>query len=262
MYDLPTAPGALLGYTSKGRPIFLAAGGSEDGDSGSTDDTGGSDADNGGGTGSSDGDDASGDDDGGQGAPDVKPPAPTGGDDSKARIAQLEKQLAEARAERGKERINAKETAAKEARDGLAAEIAKALGLTKDDEDKAPDPKALADQLAVKEKAHRETTVELAIYRSAGKHGADAGALTDSREFMAKVNKLDPTADDFGSKLGDAVKKAVTDNPRYKTPGQAPGTSGGEITGGSGERPKTEDDDLSVDDLRAKRRKARGLTAP
>ena len=259
MYDLPTAPGALLGHTSKGRPIFLAAGGSEDGDSGSTDDNGG-DADSSDTTGSSDGDDASGGDDGGQGAPDVKPPAPTGGDDSKARIAQLEKQLAEARAERGKERINAKETAAKEARDGLAAEIAKALGLTKDDEDKAPDPKALADQLAVKEKAHRETTVELAIYRSAGKHGADAGALTDSREFMAKVNKLDPTADDFGSKLGDAVKKAVTDNPRYKTStGQAPGTSGGEITGGSGERKKKNDDDLSIEEHMTARAKSRGF---
>lgn len=183
----------------------------------------------------------------------------TSGDDSKAAIARLEKQLADARAEAGKDRVNAKAAAAEEARQKLTADLAKALGLTKDDDDKAPDPKALADQLAAKDKAHREATVELAIYRSAGKHSADAGALTDSREFMAKVNKLDPTADDFHSKLSDAVKKAVTDNPRYKTAGQAPATSGGEITGGSGERQRKTDDDLSVEEHMTARAKARGF---
>lgn len=182
------------------------------------------------------------------------------GDDSAKRIAQLEKQLADARAEAGKARVNAKETAAEEARQKLTADLAKALGLVKDDKDEAPDPKALADQLAAKDRDHKAARVELAVFRAAAKHGADPEALTDSRVFLDRVGKLDPDAEDFGTKLGEAVKKAVADNPtRYKTSGgQAPPRSGGEITGGSGERQKT-DEDLSVDELRKARRKARGL---
>jgi len=70
----------------------------------------------------------------------------------------------------------------------------------------------------------RAATTQLAVYQHAGKHGANPTALTDSMSFMDKVAKLDPAAADYTTKLGDAIKKAVTDHPHYAS-GQAPGGS-------------------------------------
>ncbi|MFY7069590.1 hypothetical protein ACOQFV_27345 [Nocardiopsis changdeensis] len=70
-------------------------------------------------------------------------------------------------------------------------------------------------------------TTELAVYRAAGKHGANPVALTDSRSFMDAVGKLDPAAADYDKQVSDAIKKAVADHPHYAS-GQAPGgTRGG-----------------------------------
>ena len=48
---------------------------------------------------------------------------------------------------------------------------------------------------------------------------------------MSAIAKLDPTSDDFGTELGEAIKNAVDKNPAFKLAGQAP--AGGDA-GGSG----------------------------
>lgn len=166
------------------------------------------------------------------------PAAAPAGEDPAATIARLTAEVASARAEAGKTRVNAKATAADEARQQLTKDIAKALGLTKDGE-QAPDPKALADQLAEQQAAAKGASVELAIYKHAATASADPSVLTDSRSFMDTVNKLDPTAADFGSKVVEAMKKHVEAHPRLHTSGQAPARSGAPLPGGSGGRTKT-----------------------
>lgn len=85
----------------------------------------------------------------------------------------------------------------------------------KSDEDQ-PDPEKLAGDLTAAQRETRATKVENAILRRAGKHEADAGMLVDSRTFMASVADLDPSADDFTSKVDDAIKKAVDDNDAFR----------------------------------------------
>ncbi|BCJ64141.1 hypothetical protein [Polymorphospora rubra] len=149
-----------------------------------------------------------------------------------------QKALRDARTDAGKARTEAKAQAATEAaeqaRNELAQKIGKALGLVKDGDTEQPDPAQLTQQLTKMADTNRDLAVELAIWKSAKKAGANPQALTDSRSFMATASKLDPTADDFSAKLRDAVKKAIDDNPQYREAGQAPARSGGEFTGGPG----------------------------
>lgn len=119
---------------------------------------------------------------------------------------------------------NAAKTAADEAatkQQAMLDTIAKGLGLKPDDT--PPDPKALADQLAAAKAEtdarmaeKREADVMLAVYRSAGRHDADADALLDSRAFQQAVKDLDPSSADFADRIGEAITKAVENNPRYK----------------------------------------------
>lgn len=84
------------------------------------------------------------------------------------------------------------------------------------DATKPPTPEELVQQLeeargetkASRDQA-RQTQVELAVYRTAGKHGGDPEALLDSRGFANAMAKLDPSAADFDEAVGKAVKAAV-----------------------------------------------------
>ncbi|WP_076260862.1 hypothetical protein [Intrasporangium flavum] len=110
-----------------------------------------------------------------------------------------------------------------------------------------PDPVKLAAQLTDSQRDGRQTKVELAVYKTASKHSGDPDALLDSRAFLAKVADLDPSADDFQSKVDAAIKSAVADNPKLKA-ARAAGASGADRTGGSGERaakPKTLEDAIT-----------------
>lgn len=190
------------------------------------------------GTGSTDAGDDSGSDDGDQGqagdkGTDGGSSEDKGADDNpwsdpdkaKAEIERL-------RRENAKKRVDPKE-AAKAARDEVVQELGKALGIIKDGDD-APDPTELAQQVTTAQAAARQAAVELAVYKTAATHGGDPAALTDSRTFLAKVADLDPGAEDFTTKVTDAAKKAVTDNPKLKaTP--VVGASGADHAGGSGE---------------------------
>lgn len=60
----------------------------------------------------------------------------------------------------------------------------------------------------------RQTEVELAVYKTAGKHGGDPDALLDSRGFANAIAKLDPASDSFTADVEKAVKAAVEANPK------------------------------------------------
>lgn len=159
-----------------------------------------------------------------------------GGQDPAATIARLEAELAEARKEAGKTRTTAKQRAADEARAELAQQIGKALGIV--DDDTAPDPDQLAQQLAAEQAKARQTAVELAVYRTAREAGGDPDALLDSRAFADAVAELDPSDLDG---IRTAVKAAVEANPRLAAQQQGaqqqasgPTRTGAEFTGGGG----------------------------
>ncbi|GAA3956760.1 hypothetical protein GCM10022384_07340 [Streptomyces marokkonensis] len=237
-------------------PYLYADGGDGD-DSGSDnggsgDDTGTDDDqdDDAGGTGDDDQDDdaAKGD------KPKPKPPAKKD-EDPAAELERLRKELKQANSEAAKARTGAKKQAAEEAKAQLVQEMGKALGLVKDDKDEAPDPAKLTAEIERTQKAHRETAIELAVFRSAGKYGADAAALTDSRSFLTSIDDLDPSDEGFAKAVSAAIKAAVADNPKLKAASQAPARTSGDFSGSSGGRPKNDD---SIDAHREARRKARG----
>lgn len=75
----------------------------------------------------------------------------------------------------------------------------------------------------------RAAETELAVFRAAAQHGADPGKLTDSRSFMERIARLDPSAEGHSKRLGEAIEKALTDHPHYAA-GQV---HGGGSRGGS-----------------------------
>ncbi|MCX4827181.1 hypothetical protein OG746_26695 [Streptomyces sp. NBC_01016] len=239
-------------------PYLYADGGDGD-DSGSDSDDSGSDEgtdvsgdDDAGGTGDDDaGDsDAKGKDD----KPKPKPPAKKDGDDDPAAtIARLQKELKTANGEAAKARTTAKKSAADEARTEIVQELGKALGLIKDDDKTPPDPAVLKQQIEQATAAHRETAVELAVYRGAAKHGADPDALTDSRTFLKSIGDLDPGDEEFAKKVNAAIKQAVTDNPKLKAASQAPARTSSDFSGSTEKRTPTN----SIDAQREARRKSR-----
>jgi hypothetical protein len=142
------------------------------------------------------------------------------------------------RGENAKTRTTAKDQAAAEARQAILDEVSRTLGLSKGDE------KLTAEQLTAKlaendqEKAKardeaRQAQVELGVFRVAAVSGADANALLDSRTFLAKVAPLDPSADDFRTKVQEAITAAVQENPRLAA-STAPAKGGTEFRGGPG----------------------------
>ncbi|ROO51069.1 hypothetical protein EDC02_5933 [Micromonospora sp. Llam0] len=126
---------------------------------------------------------------------------------------------------------------AKAAKDQVAA-ILKAAGLAPDgSKDPAEQLKAATEAAEKATQAARQTAVELAVYKVAGKAGADPDALLDSRGFATSVADLDPEDRDFTDKVRDAVKAAVKANPKLAagTTGQGSGTGrqGADHTGGN-----------------------------
>lgn len=235
---LPTTPGALLGYTSKGRPIHLMAGGSGD-------DQGGQDAGQASGT---DGDanaGQAGTDQGtsgtGTGQQSGQASGQQGGDAQSVKDLPdwAQKQIRDLRKEAGDNRTaaNAVKTASQQQLD----QVAQLLGLKKGEE---LDPAKMAEQLNESRATARATAVELAVHRNSGKHGADPDALLDSRGFLTAVAGLDPAAADFTTKVDAAIKEAVKTNPKLKAALGA-AVSGGDFSGGTGAGAAITDEQLS-----------------
>jgi hypothetical protein len=131
---------------------------------------------------------------------------------------------------------------AKATKDRLDAAL-KALGLTPDGKtDPAEQLKAAATERDKAVSRARDTAIELAVYKSAGKAGADPDAVLDSRGFLSSVAELDPDAADFTDKVAAAIKAAVKANPKLSaTAGQGAGKQGADHTGGGSNtgRPKS-----------------------
>ena len=148
--------------------------------------------------------------------------------------AKAKTEIERLRRENAAERTNAKTKAADEARAELAQTIGKALSLVQDDKAQV-DPAALVTQVSDLTGQARALQIENAILRQASKHGADPGALTDSRAFLASVADLDPSAADFGAQVGEAIKAAVAANPKLSATAPVVGASTVQHAGGSGE---------------------------
>lgn len=135
-----------------------------------------------------------------------------------------------------------KATAAETKQAKLLEDIGKALGLKKDE---APDPAKLAEELTKTQSQARTAAIELAVFRTAGKHKGDPDALLDSRSFLAKVSGLDPAAKDFADKVDTAIKDAVKENPKLSAAQAAGSSSADHGAGGSGEQTKREPKSLA-----------------
>lgn len=95
-----------------------------------------------------------------------------------------------------------------------------------------PDPEQLAKDLATRDAEALSAKRELAVFKAAGKQGADADALLDSRAFLAKIADIDPakTAD-----IVKAIEDAVKENPKLKL-ALAASKSGVPLGGGPGDQ--------------------------
>lgn len=180
--------------------------------------------------------------------------------DYRTRLANAQKAADEATAKQGP----SQEEIAAQVRADFAQQIGKALGIITPEEDKQIDPQQVIETLtserdqtaAERDKErdrHRRALVELAVHRASIRLGADPDALLDSRSFLKAVREMDPDAEDFSTQLTEAIQTAVENNPKFKAAAQAgpPARSGGEFTGGPGGRnPNAEP---SIDDFRKKR---------
>lgn len=225
-----------------------------------------------------------------QGTP-ATPPAGTGGQQVEDLPDWAQKIIKDARDDAAKARVNAKQSAADEARKALTNDIAKALGIVTDDtpaEDQLT-PEQLRDLLAGERSTAKMARVELAVYRTAqGGANFNAAALLDSRAFLDSIKDIDPSDNEaLATKIAEAVQAqpwlatqappavdpAATTPPGAPapvTPGAAPAApvqppapqpvvvppSGGQFAGGPGAQPQ-DLSSMSIDDFRRLRRSPR-----
>ncbi|WP_371538397.1 hypothetical protein OG210_21915 [Streptomyces sp. NBC_00466] len=104
------------------------------------------------------------------------------------------------------------------------------------DQKQALTPEQIARKAQESDQTAREATVKLAVFQTAGKHGADPEALLDSASFSKAIGKLDPSADTFAANVESAIKKAVESNSRLKaqTAPPVPFKGGVDMAGGTG----------------------------
>lgn len=164
------------------------------------------------------------------------PPAAPAADELWNDPGKAKAEIERLRRENGAARVNAKEQAAKEARDQLLRQ----LGLTPEGQP-APTPEQLAEQLASRDAELWKLRVENALPAAARAAGADEDLLKGQFAYDGSVDALDPADPEFVAKLEALAKDAVQKNPKLKAQGRAPGASGIEITGGSGEPPQITD---------------------
>ncbi|MFE5895839.1 hypothetical protein ACFQ67_00160 [Streptomyces sp. NPDC056488] len=148
------------------------------------------------------------------------------------------KVIRDAREEAGKARTTAKENAAQAARQELLATFSKAVGL--DTGEKPPTPEELTHQLtqsqtaltAAQEQA-ASAAIELHVYKTAARLGANADALLDSRTFCDSIDNLDTSDGEFQAAVEKAITDALDANPQLRT-AQVARRGGGDFAGGPG----------------------------
>lgn len=220
MHNLPTTPGALIGYLPKsGRPVYVQAGGNGEGD-GNPGNTG-QGTGQGGQNGDPNGDQGQ---QQGQQAPQQgqsngwKPNGDFDPDKASRLIENLKGDLASEKEKRASS-------------DKLLAQMAQKLGI---DVNGKPDPDQLQQTITTREGELKQSRIENAILRSAPKLDADMDALLDSRTFLAQLDDLDPADKTFAANVEKAIKAAIEANPRLKkaSSGDANGGQGDAKTGG------------------------------
>src|SRR5690606_5092026 len=210
-------------------------------------------------------------------------PEPTGQQPERQEVADLpdwaQKIIKESRDDAAKARVNAKQSAADEARKALAQDIGKVLGLVDDDtpaEDQLT-PEQLKDLLQGERTSTKMARTELAVYKAAQGGNFNASALLDSRSFLDSLKDVDPTdSEALATKIAEAVQanpwlQGGTPQPQEQTTpttapqGQAPvpnpppapqpvvPPSGGSFAGGPGGQPQ-DLSTMSIDDFRRMRR--------
>jgi hypothetical protein len=225
------AAGTILGQRRNGSPIYAIAGGSGEGEGGSG--------------GTPPGAPPAGNPATPSGTPPAQPPAdPWANFSWDGKVESLPdpvaKVIREARAEAGKERTTAKENAANEARQELLTTISKALGL---EGEKPPTPEELTQQLAQSTgaltSAQEEAAaarIELHVYKTAARLGANADALLDSRAFCDTIDNIDPSGkpEEFNAAVEQAITQALDANPQLRMVPGVPRRGGGDFPGGPG----------------------------
>ncbi|MFG2976294.1 hypothetical protein ACGFYY_25340 [Streptomyces sp. NPDC048331] len=209
--------GAILGHRTDGRPIYVIAGGSNEGaaDAGGTPPAGDPAAP-------------------ALPAPPAPPAAPASSGDGTDWKAEARK---------WEQRAKENKTAAEQGKTA-AEELAKLREQSMTDQEKAvaaAEKKgreaATAEQvraLAERDAQIRKFTIRDAIRERADKAGAKPGALIDSVSFNETIASLDPADKGFRTALDDAIKAAVKDNPALAGTPVAP-ASGGDLSGGTRE---------------------------
>ena len=128
-------------------------------------------------------------------------------------------------------------------RDGMAKILEQfRKALDPDGAGNSDDPQTVAEKAVAEREAAaaelRMLKTERAAEKAARKAGADVDGLLDSRTFLARLEKLDPTDASFNDDVKDAVDEALKANPRLKAqqaarpPASADMGSGGEAPNG------------------------------
>lgn len=144
-------------------------------------------------------------------------------------IARLTRELADTRAETGRQRVTAKTKAADEREETIIKKLMAALGREEDGSKTVS-----SDELALELKAEKAKARNLELrenVRSQAPADVDASRLLKFTDFLDAVKDVDPSD-------AAAIKKAVTDtvaaNPWLKT-ALAAGKGGTEMSGGTGD---------------------------
>lgn len=130
---------------------------------------------------------------------------------------------------------------AEQARNDLAREIGKAIGLITDDE--PADPAKLTEQLSATAAEAQQAKLALAVYQVAAQSGGDPVALLDSTSFLARLKGVDPGD---GDALTAAVEQAVQANPRLAAASAVPGMRPNPAQGASGSPPATRTEQIAA----------------
>jgi hypothetical protein len=115
-----------------------------------------------------------------------------------------------------KQSLDAQQAAREKQNDALAI----ALGFKQpplDPRQVAAEREKAAAAIAQRDAALREQAAENAVLRHAGRYGGNGTALADSKTFMSRVAKLDPSSATFTEDLGAEIRAAVESGPRFRT---------------------------------------------
>lgn len=171
-----------------------------------------------------------------------------------AYVKQLRAEAAKTRRQSRAREKQAAEEAAERAREEFARDLFGALGLDEDDEVEPDELIALANRQRDEANTRlRNYEIKDAITDAAREHGADLDLLVPYLRGKGLIDELDPDDEDFSEQVADLVEAVVARNPKLLAEAPAPRRSGGDLSGGSGEKKKKKGP-KTIDEIRAERK--------